>query len=122
MHYTLPHVSLQVPEEYLKPYLGEFGETPYYGSQGYASTRYPYSTYAGMISFLDAQVGIVLARLKELGLDENTLVMFSSDNGTTLNGGVNAALLDRKSTRLNSSHKCAFSMLSSDLKYKSIKQ
>src|SRR3546814_242944 len=94
MPYTLPHVSLQVPEEYLKPYLGEFGETPYYGSQGYASTRYPYSTYAGMISFLDAQVGIVLARLKELGLDENTLVMFSSDNGTTFNGGVNAAFFN----------------------------
>lgn len=87
--YTIPHVGLQVPEEYLNKYLGKFkGEKPYYGENGYNPSEYPLSTYAAMITFLDDQVGIILRRLKDLGLDENTLVMFSSDNGTTFNGGV----------------------------------
>ena len=42
-----------------------------------------------MISFLDAQVGLILEKIKALGLDENTLILFSSDNGATFNGGVN---------------------------------
>lgn len=88
--YTIPHVSLQVPEPYVNKYRGKFEERPYYGQQGYASTRYPYSTYAGMISFLDDQVGKIMSAIKALGLDENTLIMFSSDNGTTFAGGVNA--------------------------------
>ncbi|MCE6991251.1 arylsulfatase [Dyadobacter sp. CY323] len=90
MPYTIPHVSLQVPDEYTKQYIGRFDEKPYYGQQGYTPTKYPLSTYAAMITYLDLQVGIVMAKIKELGLDDNTIVMFSSDNGTTFNGGVNA--------------------------------
>ena len=88
--YPLPHVSLQAPDAFVKPYIGKFEEQPYYGQQGYASNQYPYSTYAAMITFLDAQVGIIMEKIKALGLDENTIIMFSSDNGTTFNGGVNA--------------------------------
>jgi len=90
MPYTIPHVALQVPKKYLEQYIGKFPEHPYYGQQGYAPCKYPLSTYAGMISFLDEQVGIILAKLKELGLDENTIVIFSSDNGPTFNGGTDA--------------------------------
>ncbi|PYF77408.1 arylsulfatase [Pedobacter nutrimenti] len=90
MAYTLPHVSLQVPERYIQPYLGQFDEQPYYGQQGYAPCKYPLSTYAGMISYLDEQVGLVMDKIKQLGLDENTIILFSSDNGTTFNGGVQA--------------------------------
>ncbi|HPG12804.1 MAG TPA: sulfatase-like hydrolase/transferase, partial [Chitinophagaceae bacterium] len=61
--YTIPHVSLQVPEEWIKQYIGMFDEKPYYGQQGYASTRYPLSTYAAMITFLDAQVGIIMDKI-----------------------------------------------------------
>ena len=89
MPYTMPHVSLQAPEAYVKQYIGRFNEKPYYGQQGYASTKYPYSTYAAMITYLDDQVGIIMDQIKKLGLDENTIIMFSSDNGTTFNGGVN---------------------------------
>jgi arylsulfatase A-like enzyme len=87
--YTLPHLSLQAPDEWVKKYIGQFNEHPYYGQNGYASTLYPLSTYAAMISFLDAQVGLILEKIKALGLDENTLILFSSDNGATFNGGVN---------------------------------
>lgn len=85
--YTGPHVSLQVPNEALKEYLGKFEEQPYYGQNGYAPTKYPRSTYAAMITYMDKQVGRVMALLKELKLDQNTIVMFSSDNGATFDAG-----------------------------------
>lgn len=89
--YPLPHASLQAPDEYVNKYIGQFNEEPYYGQQNYASTRYPLSTYAAMITYLDAQVGLIMQRVKSLGLDENTIIMFSSDNGATFNtGGVDA--------------------------------
>ncbi len=88
MPYTLPHLSLQVPDEYVQKYIGEFDEKPYYGQKGYASTKYPLSTYAAMITYLDDQVGIVMEKIKQLGLDKNTIIMFSSDNGATFSGGV----------------------------------
>lgn len=43
--------------------------------------------FASLIRFLDNEVGRITARLKELGIAENTLVMFSSDNGPHHEGG-----------------------------------
>lgn len=94
MPYTLPHVSLQVPDEYVARYKGLFDEQPYYGAKGYASTKYPLSTYAGMITYLDDQVGLLLDKIKALGIDDSTIIFFSSDNGTTFNGGVDAAFFN----------------------------
>ncbi len=88
LSYTIPHMSLQAPDEYVKKYIGQFDEKPYYGQLGYAATKYPLSTYAAMITYLDDQVGIIMQKIKELGLDDNTIIMFSSDNGATFNGGV----------------------------------
>ena len=88
--YTIPHASLQVPEKWVNVYKGQFEEQPYYGQQGYTPSKYPLSTYAGMISYLDEQVGKIIDLIKELGLEENTLICFSSDNGATFNGGVDA--------------------------------
>ncbi|TDE44359.1 N-acetylgalactosamine-6-sulfatase [Flavobacterium rhamnosiphilum] len=85
--YTGPHVSLQAPDEAVKEYIGKFEEQPYHGEKGYASTLYPKSTYAAMITYMDEQVGRIMKLLKELGLDENTIVMFSSDNGATFDVG-----------------------------------
>ncbi|QDH80029.1 arylsulfatase [Echinicola soli] len=89
--YTIPHVSLQVPDAALEPYMGNFEEEPYLGQQGYAPHEFPKSAYAAMISYLDQEVGKILQLLKAEGLDENTLVIFTSDNGPTFNGGVDAA-------------------------------
>lgn len=86
--YTLPHLALQAPEAYVKKYIGQFEEQPYYGESGYSPNKYPKSTYAAMISFLDDQVGIIMKKIKDLGLDENTIIMFSSDNGATFSAGV----------------------------------
>jgi arylsulfatase A len=88
--YTIPHVSLQVPDSALKQYIGQFNEKPYYGQQGYAPHKYPLSAYAAMITYLDTQVGIIMNLVASMGLDNNTIILFSSDNGTTFNGGVDA--------------------------------
>lgn len=87
--FTIPHVSLQAPDSIVQPYIGQFNEPIYYGENGYTPTKHPYATYAGMVTYLDKQVGRIMALLKQLHLDDNTLVMFSSDNGTTFDvGGV----------------------------------
>ncbi|WP_164112152.1 MULTISPECIES: arylsulfatase [Sphingobacterium] len=93
--YTLPHVALQAPDRWIAYYNSYFeNEKPYLGGQGYNPQKYPLATYAAMISYLDEQVGIILSNIKELGLDDNTIIMFSSDNGPTFNGGVNAELFN----------------------------
>ena len=86
--YTIPHVALQVPDEELTAY--DFEGPPYLGQEGYLPHPRPLAAYAGMISRMDGYVGQVMDLLEELGLAENTLVIFTSDNGTTYNGGVEA--------------------------------
>jgi arylsulfatase A len=86
---TSPHVSLQVPDHALANYLGQWEDPPYLGQRGYCPTLQPRATYAAMISYLDFIVGQIMLTIMQLGLDENTLVMFSSDNGATFDvGGV----------------------------------
>jgi arylsulfatase A-like enzyme len=84
---TIPHVALQVPEAALKEYEGKFPETPYTGDKRYLPQRTPRAAYAAMITYLDAQVGRILDTLKEIGADERTLVIFTSDNGATFDVG-----------------------------------
>lgn len=85
----LPHPSLQVPASFKEPYLGQFNEpAKYYGEKGYAPVEFPYSSFAAMITYLDMQVGQIIQKVKDLGLEEETLIMFSSDNGATLESGI----------------------------------
>ena len=79
---VLPHLALQAPEEDIAAYRGQWPETPYKG-KGYLPHPTPKACYAAMITFIDKQVGRLMALLKELGLDDNTVVFFTSDNGTT---------------------------------------
>ncbi|WP_336616920.1 arylsulfatase [Bacteroides acidifaciens] len=84
----LPHVSLQAPERWVEYYVKKFGdEKPYTGTAGYLPCRYPHATYAAMISYFDEQIGKLVEKLKAEGIYDNTLIMFTSDNGPTFNGG-----------------------------------
>jgi arylsulfatase A len=79
----LPHLALHVPEADLEPYAGAFEETPYGGQHGYTPHPTPRAAYAAMITRLDKEVGALLQALDEHGLSENTIVVFTSDNGAT---------------------------------------
>ncbi len=84
---TIPHVALHVPDEELKPYLEEnWNDPPFTRDEGYGYTPHftPRAAYAAMITRMDRYIGRVLDLLDELNLTDNTIVVFTSDNGTTL--------------------------------------
>ena len=83
---VIPHVALHVPDEELKPYLDLGWTDPPFTKQkgrGYTPHFTPRAAYAAMITRMDHYIGNVLNLLDELELADNTLVVFSSDNGTT---------------------------------------
>ncbi len=90
----VPHVAIQVPEDSLAEYEDEFVETPYLGDQSYLPHPTPRAAYAAMITRMDRNVGRVLDLVAELGLDDNTIIMFSSDNGPTWVGGSDLEFFD----------------------------
>jgi len=83
---VIPHVALHVPDEELEPYLAqEWNDPPFTRNGGYGYTPHftPRAAYAAMITRLDTYVGRVLDLIEELGEADNTIVIFTSDNGTT---------------------------------------
>jgi arylsulfatase A-like enzyme len=83
---VIPHVALHVPDEELQPYLQlGWNDPPFTRDGGYGYTPHftPRAAYAAMITRMDRYIGNVLNLLDELELADNTLVVFSSDNGTT---------------------------------------
>lgn len=84
----LPHVPLQVPKKWADYYAKKFGaEPPYLGESGYFPSIAPKAAYAAMISYMDEQLGQLIRQLKDSGIYENTLIIFSSDNGPSYAGG-----------------------------------
>ncbi|MEZ6135683.1 MAG: arylsulfatase [Pirellulaceae bacterium] len=83
---VIPHVALHIPDEDLKPYLDlGWRDPPFTKSAGFGYTPHftPRAAYAAMITRLDHYVGKLLRLLDELELADDTIVVFSSDNGTT---------------------------------------
>ncbi len=80
---TIPHHEWIAPEDSLEEYSGTFDEHPprFRWRQGYAFPDEPKANMAAMITRMDDGVGQIMALLKELGIDDNTLVIFTSDNG-----------------------------------------
>ncbi len=83
----IPHVSLYAPEKFKAMYRGKFDEVPVTNQKHYRNEPEPLATWAGMVSRLDWEVGQILGKLKALGIAEETLVIFTSDNGATGAGG-----------------------------------
>jgi arylsulfatase A len=94
----IPHASLEVPEEYLQYYLDENGESIFeeeHIPQGhYVDQPMPKAYYAAMVTYLDHQVGDIMEKLMELGIAENTLIIFTSDNGSYSEGGYHYSMLN----------------------------
>ena len=87
----IPHNPLQAPGKWVDYYVKKFGdELPYPGDKGYFPHRYPHAAYAAMISYLDERIGELVVKLKEEGLYDNTLIIFTSDNGPTYSGGADS--------------------------------
>jgi len=91
--YTLPHAELVVPEKYLQQYLNANGTSKFSHEKAqppgmhYGPQPYPKAAYAAMVTQMDDYIGNIIALLKKLKLEENTLVIFASDNGTHTEGG-----------------------------------
>lgn len=86
--YTLPHAELNLPHDSIySQYEDKFEETPFDKPGSYFRSDKPRASFAAMVSRLDWYVGQILAELKELGLDKNTIVFFTSDNGPHKEGG-----------------------------------
>ena len=89
--YTIPHLALQVPEDSLQPYLGLWDDPPYDGKKGYLPHATPRAAYAGMVSRMDRDVGRLRTLLERQGVAQDTLILFTSDNGATYDiGGANS--------------------------------
>ena len=77
----IPHLPLQAPTRWVDYYQKKFGKESPYTGKSYYPNKTPRATYAAMISYLDEQVGELVEKLKEINKDENTLIIFTSDNG-----------------------------------------
>jgi len=85
---TIPHAAMHVPEEYVAPYRQKFSEFENkIGRYAGPEVRNPIAAFAGMCTKMDEDVGRVMHLVNELGLDDNTIVMFTSDNGPHTEGG-----------------------------------
>ncbi len=95
LHLSLqqPHADLQVPNSYRQKFIGKFEERPFKGGH-YRAEQNPKATFAGMINYLDESVGKIVAEIERQGLSDNTIVMFTSDNGPHYEGGHHPANFD----------------------------
>jgi len=98
LSYTSPHAELAAPKAFYQQYKDKFEETPYVGQADGKVDHYfehfypdpveqPNATMAAMISALDSYVGRLVAVLKTQGLLDNTMIIFTSDNGVHAEGG-----------------------------------
>mgnify|MGYP006292291581 CR=1 FL=1 len=99
----IPHAELVAPDEYMAKYRGKFlpekvyegyDDGPNYRQGPYESQAESHAAFAAMVNVLDDQVGEIINKLESLGLAENTLVIFSSDNGPHMEGGADPEYFD----------------------------
>lgn len=106
--YPLPHAELRAPDEAIAPFRGRFEETPFVNAKadattptlpyrvsgGYRSQPTPRAAFAGMVTRMDQGVGKVLDALRARGIDDQTIVFFTSDNGPHREGGADPDFFD----------------------------
>lgn len=90
---TIPHAEMKVPESSLAEYKGKFPDTPYPGAH-YGAQSHPHAAFAAMVTHMDSLIGDVLNTLDQLDMAENTIIMFTSDNGPHHEGGHDPEFFD----------------------------
>ncbi|MBR5062063.1 MAG: arylsulfatase, partial [Prevotella sp.] len=97
--YTLPHAELSQPNDSILNFYKKrfFRDKTWGGNEPsrYNEAVHTHAEFAGMITRLDAYVGEIMEKLREKGLDENTIVIFSSDNGPHEEGGADPEFFGR---------------------------
>lgn len=97
--YTLPHAELAQPDDSIyQSYKAKFCTDKSWGGDvgsWYHRVTNTHAQFAGMITRLDAYMGEIMAKLKEKGIDENTILIFSSDNGPHEEGGADPTFFNR---------------------------
>jgi len=94
LSFSVPHATLQAPPESVKPFIGKFEDEVSYKGGHYLACKHIKATHAAMVTRMDQHVGQVMAKVKELGLDDNTLICFTSDNGSHVEGGYHYSMLE----------------------------
>jgi arylsulfatase A-like enzyme len=82
-----PHADMVAPEKYMEKYRGKYLPEVSNSGNHYAAQPDGHAAFAAMVNVLDDYVGDVVEELENLGIAENTLVIFTSDNGPHLEGG-----------------------------------
>lgn len=85
-----PHVAIHPPRSSVELFPAEWDQQPYRGECGYLPHPRPRAGYAAMIHELDSHVGHILDAIERAGVADRTLVVFTSDNGTTHEGRAGA--------------------------------
>ncbi|MBT5902023.1 MAG: arylsulfatase [Opitutaceae bacterium] len=98
---TVPHVALQVPDDSLEEYVGLWEDPPYPGGKGYIPHFNPRAAYAAMITRMDRDIGRAIDLVEKLGLANDTIFVFTSDNGAT--SGTHEGLAGTDAAFFNSS-------------------
>ena len=80
--FAIPHLSIQTTPEMLAKYQDKIPESDY-EHRGYLQHPSPRAGYAAMVTQVDKHVGQIMQLVVDLGLDDNTIVLFTSDNGPT---------------------------------------
>lgn len=82
-----PHADMVAPEEYMERHRGKYGDETPHEKGHYRAQPHPRAAFAAMVNVLDDYVGEIVAELEAQGIADNTLIIFTSDNGPHKEGG-----------------------------------
>lgn len=99
----IPHAELAAPDSIMAKYRGKYlpekqfigtDNGPKYRLGHYESQKEAHAAFVAMVDIMDKQVGEIMAEVKTLGIEDNTIIVFTSDNGPHTEGGADPRYFD----------------------------